>query len=160
MRAEEAAEVFAFSTTLPKQSSQSCDEQPLPRILNAHNGTVRVIQEKSATTSASVFRGEIRAANSLFWNILRTTPCESIFCRRTPLSRQSQPQQNQDFAPMDEKKFRSMSPSFKCGGKAIGSPGSPEPIVYNLPSIAKNEKDTIGTRRPYLQPAPREIETD
>src|ERR1700722_11310078 len=38
--------------------------------------------------------------------------------------------------------------------------GCSERIVYNLPSIANNKKESIGTRRENLRAAAREVEAD
>src|SRR5438045_171859 len=79
---------LVFSTAFHRKKPESCDEQPLlSQAERFHHGVVRVVLPKSAVTSVFGVRGRIPASKSLFRNILRTTPRESIFCPRASISR-------------------------------------------------------------------------
>src|SRR5271165_491359 len=88
-----------FSTAFHRKISQSCDDQPLPRILvvvpfdkrhhyqNSRKRTLGGMHQSSTKPfPASSPRGApTHSPNSLFQNILALTPYGSIFCAGSPL---------------------------------------------------------------------------
>lgn len=120
-----------------RENRTHCDAQPLLRIFKRGNSRRAHLPTNPAAN-----------ANSRSFNILRATPCGSIFCRRASYLPTPNPRVLKYLPRCHKKKFN------------MHTPGRPlKPIVYNLHSIRDNEKDNIGTRRQHLRTPARKTET-
>jgi lysyl-tRNA synthetase class 2 len=94
------------------------------------------IPQRSAISSAFPVRGEIRAAKSLFRNILHATPGESIFCEPAGIPRRANHNGINILPSRDQKNCRSISRTLERSRQ--GKPLSEWPnalFIISLPSL-------------------------
>ena len=158
-RAGGASKGLRFFHSPCQNKSRLCDGRPLLRIQKADNGSVRTNLHRSVSSSTFILQNSAVIAKSLFRNILRITLFESRFC---PLSIRYPFRNFQRIKILQTRVKKYMGGTYprSCKRGSQARPSWPQCIVYNLHSIASKLKDSLGTRRPHLQPAPREVETD